>query len=104
MLTNANRAQTLVPSWFCPKVQKWFKKTIDIPHDLVNDKCMMCGQPHTTQTEGTINMNRTDINRALAKAMAYKQCGKEDEARAWAVVLLQELECADIIDPEWMKQ
>jgi hypothetical protein len=48
-------------------------------------------------------MNRSDINRALAKAMAYKQCGNEMLARAWAIKLLQELECADIIDAEWLK-
>jgi hypothetical protein len=44
-------------------------------------------------------MDRTEINRALAKAMAYKQCGKETEARQWAVKLLEQLELADIIDP-----
>jgi hypothetical protein len=47
-------------------------------------------------------MNRTEINRALAKAMAYKQCGKENDAREWAIELLKQLEVADIIDPTWM--
>lgn len=47
-------------------------------------------------------MNRVEINRALAKAMAYKQCGKEKEAQQWAIELLRQLECADIIRPELM--
>ena len=48
------------------------------------------------------NMDRVEINRALAKAMAYKQCGKETEANEWAIQLLKLLECADIIRPELM--
>jgi hypothetical protein len=44
-------------------------------------------------------MDRSAINRALAKALAFKQCGKEEEARAWAVRLIRELECADILRP-----
>lgn len=47
-------------------------------------------------------MNRVSINRALSKAMAYKQCGKEKEAREWAITLLEELEVADIIQPSLM--
>lgn len=42
-------------------------------------------------------MDRSAINRALAKAMAYKQCGKEADARAWARRLIEELEMADIL-------
>ena len=30
------------------------------------------------------NLDRSEINRALAKAIAYKQCGKDAEAEAWA--------------------
>lgn len=45
-------------------------------------------------------MDRTAINRALAKAMACKQCGKEADARAWAVELLNLLELSDIISPD----
>lgn len=42
-------------------------------------------------------MDRTEINRALAKAIAYKQCGKHDEAREWARKLVTLLECAEIL-------
>lgn len=45
-------------------------------------------------------MDRSAINRALAKAMAYKQCGKEAEAREWARELVRLLECADILQPD----
>ena len=42
-------------------------------------------------------MDRSEINRAPAKAMAYKQCGKEAEAREWAIRLLGLLELAEIL-------
>jgi hypothetical protein len=42
-------------------------------------------------------MDRSEINRALAKAMAYKQCGKDAEALAWARKLVELLECAEIL-------
>lgn len=46
-------------------------------------------------------MDRSEINRALAKAIAYKQCGKHDQAEQWAARLLGLLECADIIAPQY---
>jgi hypothetical protein len=42
-------------------------------------------------------MDRSEINRALAKAMAYKQCGKDREAAEWARKLVELLECAEIL-------
>jgi hypothetical protein len=45
-------------------------------------------------------MNRSEINRALAKAMAYKQCGKDQDANEWARRLIQLLECEDILAKE----
>ena len=34
------------------------------------------------------DINRSEINRALAKAIAYKQCGKQAEAEKWAETLV----------------
>lgn len=42
-------------------------------------------------------MDRTEISRALTKAIAYKQCGKQADAEKWAVELVRLLECADIL-------
>ena len=42
-------------------------------------------------------MDRSAINRALAKAMAYKQCGKEAEAAQWAKELLRQLGLAHLL-------
>jgi len=48
--------------------------------------------------ERPLNMiDRSEINRALAKAIAYKQCGKQADAEAWAAQLVRLLECADIL-------
>ncbi len=40
---------------------------------------------------------RIEINRALAKAIAYKNCGKDQQAAAWAAKLVRLLECHDIL-------
>lgn len=42
-------------------------------------------------------IDRVEINRALAKAIAYKACGKEREAEEWARRLVQLLELARIL-------
>ena len=42
-------------------------------------------------------MDRSTISQALAKASAYKQCGKQAEAEAWARKLVTMLECANIL-------
>jgi hypothetical protein len=45
-------------------------------------------------------IDRSEVNRALAKAIAYKQCGKDHEAKQWARRLIELLECASILRPE----
>lgn len=45
-------------------------------------------------------MDRQEINRALAKAIAYKNCGKDEEAAEWARKLVEMLECAEILAAE----
>ena len=42
-------------------------------------------------------IDRSKIAQALAKAIAYKCCGKEHEAREWARELIRLLEVADIL-------
>ena len=42
-------------------------------------------------------MDRSEINRALAKAIAYKNCNKEREAQEWARRLIELLELAEIL-------
>ena len=43
-------------------------------------------------------IDRREVNRALAKAIAYKQCGKDHEAAIWAEKLVRLLECAEILN------
>lgn len=42
-------------------------------------------------------MNRSEINTALSKAIAYKNCGKQEVAEQRARKLIELLECADIL-------
>ena len=42
-------------------------------------------------------MDRSAINTALAKAMAYKQCGKQADAEMWARKLIKLLEMSNIL-------
>lgn len=43
------------------------------------------------------SLDRSEINRALSKAIAYKQYGKEDEAKEWGRKLIKLLELAEIL-------
>lgn len=42
-------------------------------------------------------IDRQEAARAMAKAIAFKQCGKDAEANAWARKLVELLECAEIL-------
>ena len=42
-------------------------------------------------------IDRSEVNRALSKAIAYKNCGKDKEANEWAIKLIQLLQCAEIL-------
>lgn len=44
-----------------------------------------------------MTIDRSEVSRALAKAIAYKQCGKQKEATDWARKLVELLECAEIL-------
>lgn len=48
-------------------------------------------------------IDRTEVSRALAKAIAYKQCGQDAKANAWAARLVSLLGSADILtnDAQW---
>lgn len=45
-------------------------------------------------------LDRSEINRALAKAIAYKQCGKNAEAEEWGRKLVKQLELDQILMPQ----
>ena len=45
-------------------------------------------------------INRSEANRALAKAIAYKQCRKDRDAAIWAAKLVRLLECAGILNDD----
>ena len=42
-------------------------------------------------------VDRSEASRALAKAIAYKNCGKDKEAAEWARQLVIILEAAEIL-------
>lgn len=44
-----------------------------------------------------MTIDRSATAQALAKAIAYKGCGKDHEARQWARHLVRLLECAEIL-------
>ena len=43
------------------------------------------------------NLDRRAINQALAKAIAYKNCGKDAQAEVWAARLVRMLACSGIL-------
>lgn len=44
-----------------------------------------------------MEINRSELARALSKAIAYKNCGKDEEAKTWAIELVKLLGVADIL-------
>jgi hypothetical protein len=48
----------------------------------------------------TVGIDRSEVSRALAKAIAYKQCGKDADAEAWARRLVELLQCSEILKEE----
>lgn len=44
-------------------------------------------------------MNRSAINTALAKAIAYKNCGKPDTAELWTIILVKRLGMSHLLAP-----
>ncbi len=44
-----------------------------------------------------MTIDRSETARCLAKAIAYKACGKDLEALEWARKLVEALECAEIL-------
>ena len=44
-----------------------------------------------------MTIDRSEASRAMAKAIAYKACGKDIEAAIWALKLVRILECAEIL-------
>ena len=61
---------------------------------LLQPSCL-CG---VAGRKGGGMIDRSKIAQALAKAIAYKCCGKENEAREWARELVRLLEVADILN------
>lgn len=43
-------------------------------------------------------LNRVALNRALAKAIAYRDCGKDLEAAQWSAKLLRLLHSASLLN------
>lgn len=48
-------------------------------------------------------IDRSEVSRALGKAIAYKNCGQDAKARYWAAQLVGLLECVDILDPSYVR-
>lgn len=44
-----------------------------------------------------MQVDRSEVSRSLAKAIAFKQCGKQAEAEQWARKLVEQLQCANIL-------
>jgi hypothetical protein len=49
----------------------------------------------------TSKADRSELSRALAKAVAYRDCGKPEKAAAWAAELVRLLEAQEILVSAW---
>jgi hypothetical protein len=53
---------------------------------------MVCATPMMGTEQMTTKADRSELSRALAKAIAYRDCGKPEKAAAWAAQLVRMLE------------
>lgn len=44
-------------------------------------------------------IDRSEASRALAKVIAYRNCGKDTDADTWASQLFEILGCSDLREP-----
>lgn len=65
--------------------------------DNAIDKAERAWNGNTSNDPEDIMIDRQKVNQALAKAIAYKNCNKDQDAREWARTLVRLLECADIL-------
>ena len=49
----------------------------------------------------TNRATRSELATALAKAIAYRDCGKTEDAASWAAKLVKLLEAEEILRPEY---
>lgn len=49
----------------------------------------------------TSRATRREISQALAKALAYRDCGEPEKAAAWAAKLVRMLEAEHILQPRF---
>jgi len=49
----------------------------------------------------TSKATRSELSQALAKAIAYRDCGKPEKAADWAAELVRMLEAQEILRPEY---
>jgi hypothetical protein len=49
----------------------------------------------------TTKATRSELSQALAKAIAYRDCGKPGDAASWAAKLVRMLEAQQILSPEY---
>jgi hypothetical protein len=50
-----------------------------------------------------MSIDRVEVNRALAKSIAFKAVGNDAAARYWAAQVVSILECADILDQGYVR-
>jgi hypothetical protein len=48
-----------------------------------------------------MTIDRSAVAQALAKAIAYKNVGNDAAASRWAAILIEHLECSEIIRPDF---
>jgi len=56
---------------------------------------------HRRTSTMTDKATRSELAQALAKAVAYRDCGKPEDAAAWAARLVKMLEAQEILRPEY---
>jgi hypothetical protein len=76
------------------------KNLMFLPLKLLESAPMMGLVPQLAVGGWKVAIDRVEVNRALAKAIAFKAVNKHESACDWARQLIRLLECAEILKPE----
>jgi hypothetical protein len=59
---------------------------------------------HRKESTMMTKADRSAISRAVAKAIAYHDCGKPEKAAAWAAEVVRLLGAQGILAPDWQRR
>ena len=89
----------------------YYEEVTELGRDCIRRRCAAVGRARGVYYDWSVlkgwhydqrskllmSIDRSEVARALAKAIAYKNCGNDELANEWARKLVVLLECAEVL-------